>query len=142
MADVNSVVLVGRLTRDGELRMLPNGTAVCRLSIAVNRKVKKQDQWVDDASFFEVSLWGKQAEVLHKYLTKGRQVAVQGELRQDRWESNGEKRSKVEIHANYVQLLGGGDRNGSGPSSPSTSSSSYEAPPAPQHDDFEEDVPF
>lgn len=142
MADVNSVVLVGRLTRDGELRMLPNGTAVCRLSIAVNRKVKKQDQWVDDASFFEVSLWGKQAEVLHKYLTKGRQVAVQGELRQDRWESNGEKRSKVEIHANYVQLLGGGDRNGGGPSAPSTSSSSYEAPPAPQHDDFEEDVPF
>ncbi len=140
MADINQVILVGRLTRDGDLRVLNNGTHVCKLSIAVNRKVKKQDQWIDEASFFDASLWGKQAEVLSKYLTKGRQVAIQGELRQDRWESNGEKRSKVEIHANYVQLLGGNDRN----TVPAAPSSSYhdEAPSIPQGPDFEEDVPF
>jgi len=138
MADINHVVMVGRLTRDAELRMLNNGTAVCKMSIAVNRRAKKQDQWVDEASFFDVSLWGKQAEVLQKYLTKGRQVVIQGELRQERWESNGEKRSRIEIHANYVQLIGSGERNGSQSNMPP----SFEPPPITSGGDFEEDLPF
>lgn len=141
MADINHVVLVGRLTRDAELRVLSNGTQVCRLSLAVNRRVKKQEQWVDEASFFDVSVWGKQAEILNKYLTKGRQIAIQGELRQDRWETNGEKRSKVEVHAINVQLLGGNDRN-SGPTAGGDPSVNLEIPPGPQVNDFEEDVPF
>ncbi len=139
MADLNQVVLVGRLTRDAELRVLSTGTSVCKLSIAVNRRVKKGDQWIDEASFFDVSLWGKQGEALQKYLTKGKQIGVQGELRQDRWESNGEKRSKVEIHAENIQLLGGG---GSEKTGGNGGSGGYDAPPMPKHEDFEEDVPF
>lgn len=140
MTDLNHVVLIGRLTRDAELRVLNSGTAVCKMNIAVNRRVKRGDQWQDEGNFFDVSLWGKQAETLQKYLTKGKQVAIQGELRQDRWESsNGEKRSKVEIYANHVQLLGGFGERVQPSSAPSAS---YEAPPAPRQDDFEEDVPF
>lgn len=115
-ADINSVVLVGRCTRDAELRFTSSGTAICNFSIAVNRRVKKGDQWTDEASFFDLTLFAKTAENLNKYLTKGTQVAVKGELRQDRWEKDGQKFSKVTVGVEDVQLLGGG-RDG-GQSSP------------------------
>jgi len=107
--DLNRVVLIGRLTRDAELRQ--NGTTVSSFSIAVNRKKKQGDEWVDDVNFFDVCLFGKQAESLQKYLTKGKQIAIDGELKQDRWEKDGQNRSKVVVIANSVQLLGGGSGN-------------------------------
>jgi len=121
MADVNVVVLVGRLTRDAELKYTNSGMPISRFSLAVNRRRKQGDQWVDEASFFEVDYWGKGAEAVNQYMTKGKQVAVEGELRQDRWEQDGQSRSKVIINANSVQLLGGGqggnspDRGGASP---------------------------
>lgn len=108
MADVNVVVLVGRLTRDAELKYTNSGMPISHFSIAVNRKRKQGDQWVDEASFFEVDYWGKGAEAVNQYMIKGKQVAVEGELRQDRWEQDGQSRSKVIINAQNVQLLGGG----------------------------------
>lgn len=108
MADVNHAVLIGRLTRDAELKYTTAGQAVCKFSIAVNRRKKDGDNWVEEANFFDVVLWGKTGEAIGKYLTKGKQVAVEGELRQDRWEQDGQHRSKVEIMAGNVQLLGGG----------------------------------
>ena len=102
MADINNVVLVGRLTRDMELRQTSGGTSVGTFSLAVNRWNGKEEE----AGFFDVRLWGKQADSLSKYLTKGGQVAVIGELVQERWEKDGEKRSKVLVNANRVQLLG------------------------------------
>ena len=105
--DVNVVALVGRLTRDAELKYTGSGTAICNFAVAVNRRVKKGDQWADEASFFDLALWDKQAESLNKYLVKGLQVAVQGELRQDRWEKDGQKFSKVQVFVNSIQLLGG-----------------------------------
>ncbi|MGM0431226.1 MAG: single-stranded DNA-binding protein [Spirochaetota bacterium] len=104
--DLNSVVLIGRLTRDCELRYTNSGTAVCRISIAVNRRKRSGDSWEEEANFFDVTLWGKQGEALSNYLEKGKQIAVHGELRQNRWEQDGQKRSRVEIAANNVQLLG------------------------------------
>jgi single-strand DNA-binding protein len=104
--DINMVVIVGRLTRDAELRYTNSGTAVCRFSLAVNRRKRSGDSWEDEASFFDVVLWGKQGEAINTYLEKGKQVAVHGELRQNRWEQDGQKRSRVEIVANNVQLLG------------------------------------
>ncbi len=108
MADLNHVILIGRLTRDAELKYTANGQAVCKFAIAVNRRRKNGDQWVEEANFFDIVLWGRQGETLNQYLVKGKQIAVDGELRQDRWEQDGQNRSKVEIMANNVQLLGGG----------------------------------
>lgn len=108
MADVNHVVLIGRLTRDAELKYTSGGMAVCKFALAVNKRRKQGEQWVDEANFFDIVLWGRSGETLNQYLVKGKQVAVEGELHQNRWEQEGQSRSKVEIMANNVQLLGGG----------------------------------
>lgn len=108
MADLSVAVLVGRLTRDAELKYTNSGVPVTRFSVATSNRRKKGDQWVDEPSFWDVDLWGKQAESLNQYLTKGKLVAVEGNMRQDRWEQDGMTRSKVVINANTVQLLGGG----------------------------------
>ena len=149
MADLNHVVLIGRLTRDAELKYTANGQAVCKFSIAVNRRKKNGDQWEDEANFFDIVLWGKQGESLQNYLVKGKMIGVDGELRQDRWQQDGQNRSKIEIIANYIQLLGGsssdrGDRQQSSQNhSPSESSSYNQSSYAPPKDDgFTDDIPF
>ena len=135
MADINHVVLVGRLTRDAELKSIASGQAVCKFSIAVNRRRKNGDQWEDEPNFFDVVVWGRQGESLHQYLVKGKMICVDGELRQDRWQQDGQNRSKVEIVANYIQLLGGNP--GGGQSSTARNSGS-----APADDSFADDIPF
>jgi len=111
-ADLNHVILIGRLTRDAELKYTANGMAVCKFSLAVNRRKKQGDQWVEEGNFFDITLWGRSGEAINQYLIKGKQVAVEGELRQDRWEQDGQPRSKVAVVANNVQLLGGGSQGG------------------------------
>jgi single-strand DNA-binding protein len=154
--DINMVVIVGRLTRDAELRYTNSGTAVCRFSLAVNRRKRSGDSWEDEASFFDIALWGKQGEAINSYLEKGKQVAVHGELRQNRWEQDGQKRSRVEIVANNVQLLGspagggggqGSTRSQNGPSRGGQfnngNSKSADGPsnyPGPEQ--FDDDIPF
>jgi single-strand DNA-binding protein len=131
MADVNHVILIGRLTRDAELKYTAGGQAVCKFSLAVNRRRKSNDQWIEEANFFDVVLWGRSGEAINQYLVKGKQIAVEGELRQDRWEQDGQNRSKVEIMANNVQLLGGGGGNSGAAGGSAGSSGSYSnAPPA------------
>jgi single-strand DNA-binding protein len=149
MVDLNHVVLIGRLTRDSELKYTANGQAVCKFSIAVNRRKKNGDQWVDEPNFFDIVLWGRQGESLNQYLVKGKLVGVDGELRQDRWEQDGQNRSKVEIVANNIQLLGGapGASSFGGSSSFGGNSSSgparQDSPSAPAGDDgFADDIPF
>jgi single-strand DNA-binding protein len=123
MADINHVVIIGRLTRDAELKYTANGQAVAKFSIAVNRRKRQGDEWVDEANFFDIVLWGKQAEAIQPYLVKSKMVGIDGELRQDRWQQDGQNRSKVEIIANYVQMLGGGQRSDNSNSAPSASGS-------------------
>lgn len=116
MASINRVVLVGNLTRDPELRQTPNGTPVCDLGLAVNDRRKQGDEWVEKANFFDVTVWGAQAESCSRYLSKGRQVAIDGRLDHQTWESSvscescgsesAQKRSKVKIIAQNVQFLG------------------------------------
>ncbi len=125
MADINQVIIIGRLTRDAELKYTQGGLAIGNFSIAVNRRKKSGDQWVDEVSYFEVSLFGKQAETLNQYMMKGKQVAVHGELRQDRWEQDGQSRSKVVIVANNVQLLGGNQGGSNNGGSGSYSNNNY-----------------
>ncbi len=117
MADINHVVIVGRLTRDvgsdeRSFGYVNSGQARANVSLAVNRNRRSGDQWIEETSYFDVTIWGKTAENLKPYLTKGKQIAVEGYLRQDRWEKDGQKFSKVVIVATNVQLLGGRTDNG------------------------------
>ncbi len=141
MADINHVVLVGRLTRDAQLKYTNTGIAISTFSIAINRRVKQGDKWTDEAHFFDITLFGKQAEAVTQYLRKGTQVAVEGELRQDRWEQDGQKRSKIVIVANNIQLLGSrpaemGDKGAQGIEEALSSTENGSAGV------FEDDIPF
>jgi single-strand DNA-binding protein len=165
VADVNHVILIGRLTRDAELKYTSGGMAVCKFAIAVNKRRKQGEQWVDEANFFDIVLWGRSGESLNQYLIKGKQIAVEGELHQNRWEQDGQARSKIEIMANNVQLLGGnsggqgsGSGGFSGSSAPGVSSSGESAAPYQKRQpssasnssnmdesippDFPDDIPF
>jgi len=159
MADINHVVLVGRLTRDAELKYTAGGQAVCKFSVAINRRKKNGDQWEDEPNYFDVVLWGRQGESLNQYLLKGKSVGVEGELRQDRWQQDGQNRSKVEIVANNIQLLGGsggssyggnshgdsgsqGGNQGSSGTAGSWQKKGGENNPPPSDDSFTDDIPF
>ena len=108
MSSFNRVILMGNLTRDPEVRFAASGTAVVNIGLAVNRRVKKNDQWVEEASFFDAVIFGTRGEALAKYLGKGDPVLIEGELVQDRWETkDGDKRSKVVIHVNNFTFVGG-----------------------------------
>ena len=109
MSDVNHVVLIGRCVRDAALTYTSGGMAICKFAIAVNARVKQGDSWADEASFFDVTVFGKTAESINRYLVKGKQVAIEGRLKQDRWEKDGQNHSRVVINADNVQLLGGGE---------------------------------
>ncbi len=98
---MNSVNIIGNLCRDPEIRYLPNGTAVCNLSLAVNESYKEEKI----VSFFDVEAWSKIAESCHQYLSKGSKVGVSGALKQYRWEKDDQKRSKVMIRAIRVEFL-------------------------------------
>jgi len=140
--DINQVTLVGRLTRDPEIRYGQSGTAYCTLSVAVNRKAFREGA-EDEVYFFDVKTFGKSAEFCGQYLTKGRQVAVSGYLSQNRWEDqSGQKRSKVEVVADRVQFLGSGSGQGQGPAPASKPAS--EPPQTDYREDFPEDddIPF
>ena len=119
MASYNRVVLMGNLTRDVELRYLKTGTAVADISLAVNERIKKNEQWTEEAHFFDVTLWGRTAEIAGEYLTKGSSVLIDGRLRQERWEQDGQKRSKVKVTCEKMQMLGSksGSTGGSRPHS-------------------------
>lgn len=157
MTDLNHVVLIGRLTQDlgndeRSFGYLPNGQARANVSIAVNRSKKQGDEWINEVFYFEVAIFGKTAENLKPYLLKGKQIGVDGHLKQDRWkDQQGNNRSKISIVAENVQLLGGKNedttQNASGnyqqQSFTPKANTQYQTPPAPPSDDeFPEDIPF
>jgi single-strand DNA-binding protein len=158
MASYNRVILVGNLTRDPELRYIPSGTAVSDISLAVNERVKKGDQWVDEVSFIDVTLWGRTAEIANEYLSKGSPLLVEGRLRQERWEKDGQKHSKLKVTCDKMQMLGGRDGAGGGGGAPRGGgaarggrSGGNSGGDAPQYDDSEymptgppanDDIPF
>lgn len=140
MADVNHVILIGRLTRDAELKFTSGGMAVCKFAIAVGKRKKQGEQWVEETSFFDIVCWGKTGEALNQYLVKGKQVAIEGELHQNRWEQEGQSRSKVEVTANNIQLLGGGEKAQGQPTPQSRNSPKQSVNDTPP--DFDSDIPY
>lgn len=140
--DLNVVALVGRLTRDSESRFSGSGTQILSFSVAVGRRVKKGEQWTDETSFFDMAVFGKTAENMAKYLVKGQQVAIQGSLEQQRWEKDGAKMSKVSVHVDSIQLIGGKrDSSASGPQERNTDSSQHEVSSDPHAYD-DDPIPF
>ena len=120
MANVNKVILIGNLTRDPEVRHTPKGTAVGDIALAINRAYTAENgEKREDTTYVDVTLWGRTAEIAQQYLRKGRPVYIEGRLQMDTWEdkSTGQKRSKLKVVAEALQLLGGrsdGDSGGGG----------------------------
>lgn len=132
---MNRVVLVGNLTKDPEVRTTNSGSSLTKMRIAVNDRIKKGDVWEDYANFFDVVVFGKQAESCAQYLAKGKQIAVDGRLRWRSWENNeGQKRSAVEVIAENVLFLTPKDRDGA-----AAPNRSGDGGGAPAEDD---DIPF
>lgn len=123
MASYNRVVLVGNTTRDLELRYIPSGMAVCDMGLAVNdRRKDASGNWIEETTFVDVTLWGKTAQIAAEYAKKGTQVLIEGRLKLDTWETDGQKRSKLKVVGERLVLLGS---RGSGSSSGAARSGGY-----------------
>lgn len=148
----NKITIIGNLGRDPELRYTPQGTAVCDFSVAVNdRKRDKAGEWQDVTTWFKITFWGKQAENASKYLTKGRQVYIEGRLQVEEWtDRDGNNRHTLAVQGADIQFLGG-DGRGEGNEQSSTGESSYTSSSS-SNDDFsgqtsaaaasDDDIPF
>jgi single-strand DNA-binding protein len=164
MANLNKVMLIGRLTRDPEVRTFSNGGKVAKFGFAVNNRKKNQatGQWEDEPVFVDVEAFnrgesGKQADLVEQYLAKGRQVFIEGHLKLDQWtdKNDGQKRSRLVVVMDNMQFLeprqdggmgDGGSRPAARPMSAAPAQSSYEGerePDAPAHGAAaEDDIPF
>ena len=119
MANLNKVMLIGRLTRDPESRSVSSGNSVVSFGLAVNRVYTRRDsgERVEETCFVDVEAWGRTGETIHRYMRKGRQLFVEGRLKFDTWERDGQRRSKLSVVAESFQFIdsqGGGDREGGG----------------------------
>lgn len=153
MASFNKVILMGNLTRDPELRVPSStGNPLCNFGLAVNRRYRVNEEMREETTFVDLTAFGKQAEVIAKYCSKGSSILVEGRLKLDQWESqNGEKRSKLNVIVENFQFTGGrgeGSEGGGGGSSYESSSpprreSSGSSRREPEYDDAtDDDVPF
>lgn len=111
MASFNRVLLIGNLTRDPELRHTPQGKAVCEFTLAVNGMSRPEGE--KNVDYFPITAWEKRAEVCSKHLRKGSLIHVEGRLKQERWESEGEHRSRLSVVATSVTFLPSGTKEGS-----------------------------
>jgi single-strand DNA-binding protein len=147
MASYNRVILVGNLTRDVEVKYTANQTAVTDIGLAVNdRRKTATGEWVDEPTFLDVTLWGRTAEIASQYLSKGSSVLIEGRLRLDTWESEGQKRSKLRVVGDRMQMLGSRPSGSSAPEFAAAAAvqhaqpngSREPAPPGPPDDE----IPF
>ena len=131
MANLNKVMLIGNLTRDPDVRYTPKGTAVTEIGLAVNRNFTTDDgERREDTTFVDVTVWGRQAEVIGQYMKKGRPIFIEGRLQLDTWDDKetGAKRSKLRVVAESFQFLGGREDNQQG--SDGGGGSGYQQPAA------------
>lgn len=115
MASFNKVILMGNLTRDPEMRVTPNGHTICKLGLAVSRTYStREGERREETTFVDIDAFGKQAEVIAKYMRKGRPIMLEGRLKFDQWESDGQKRSKLGVILENFQFVGGPREEGEG----------------------------
>ncbi len=118
MASYNRVILMGNLTRDVVLRYTPAGTPVTEVGLAVNDRRKGQNgEWIDETTFVDVTFWGRTAEVAAEYLSKGSPVFIEGRLKLDTWEKEGQKNYKLRVVCDRMQLIGAKGEGGGAPRS-------------------------
>ncbi len=147
MASMNKVFLIGNLTRDPEVRYLPSGAAVADLRLAVNRKYKtQQGEDKEETCFVAVSAWGRQAETCGQYLSKGSPILVEGRLRYEEWEKDGQKNNRLTVTAERVQFMGSPRRGAVSGDAPDTGEHRPASEPAgggsaPDSGD-DDDLPF
>lgn len=136
--DTNLVIISGRLTRDPSLRFIPSGTAVAESAIAVNHYFKKKNgDEVKDVTFINIELWAQSAERFTETMVKGDRILVKGELRQEKWEKDGQKRETFKVKVSEFAKLEGGNSNGY------TNSTKAYSPPEPAADDSDlDEIPF
>ena len=157
MANLNKVMLIGRLTRDPETRHTAGGNSVTNFGLAINRSYRKKDsdELVEETTFVDVEAWGKTGETFARYMKKGSQAYVEGRLKLDSWEKDGQKRSKLLIVMEEFQFLdsrnGGGGSNGGGqapsaerrrPAPATKPAGGGEATPQDDYSQFDSDIPF
>jgi single-strand DNA-binding protein len=122
MANYNRVILLGNITRDIDLKYTQSGLAVTELGLAVKDRRKSQSgEWIEETTFVDVTLWGRTAEVASEYLSKGSPILIEGRLKLDTWETDGQKRSKLRVVGERMQMLGtrgGGGGSASGQERP------------------------
>ena len=149
MASFNKVILVGNLTRDPQVKYTTGGTAVTEIGLAVNRRWldKQSNQWKDETTFVDVTLWGRTAEIAGEYLAKGRPVLIEGRLQLDTWDDreSGQKRSKLRVVGENMTMLGsrsdgpgggGPGGGGGGAGRPQASNAPRSSNAAPPDNDF------
>lgn len=140
MASFNKVILVGNLTRDVEVKFTQGGTAVAEVGLAVNDKRKDaKGEWIEETTFVDVTFWGRTAEIAGEYLGKGSSVLIEGRLKLDSWEKDGQKRSKLRVVAEGMKMLDKreGDGGGRRPAQTRTNQGRQNPPP----DDGNQDDP-
>ncbi|TFH15984.1 MAG: single-stranded DNA-binding protein [Lentisphaerales bacterium] len=149
MASLNKVFLIGNLTKDPELRHTPSGASVADLRLAVNRRFKGTDgSFKDETCFVSVTAWGRQAETSQEYLSKGSPVLIEGRLKYDEWEKDGQKHSRVGVVAERVQFMGKPRQSGEQADGPASIQGSRPASdagadgPGPGSGGDDEDLPF
>jgi single-strand DNA-binding protein len=167
MSSFNKVMIMGNVTRDIEVRYTPKGTAVTDIGVACNRRVKQGEEWVDETTFVDVTLWGRTAELAGQYLAKGRGVFIEGRLQLDTWQDSqtGKQRSRLKVVGENMQFVGGGGGGGQQqqrppqgapqqqPQAAASPQQQYQAPPQqqqgaspanpmPQFEDDDDDIPF
>ena len=146
MADYNLVVIVGRLSRDPELKYTPKGSAVARIGMAINRTWKSETgEQREEVTFVDVEAWGRQAETASQYLTRGRPVYIEGRLRVEEWtDRDGKPRHTLEVHATDMQFIGGGaGARDEGGTPPAKAAAAAGREPAPEATDLnDDDIPF
>jgi single-strand DNA-binding protein len=132
MASYNKVILMGNLTRDPQLKYLPSQTAVVDFGVACNRRYKTQSgEQKEEVTFVDCSAFGRTAEVINQYFTKGKPIFIEGRLRYEQWEDKqgGGKRSRLSVHIDNFQFVGGKDGPGGGGGGPDSGGYGDEAPP-------------
>ena len=143
MNNLNRVIINGNLTTDCKLERGKSGTAYGGFCIAVNSSEKKDGEWVDSVSYFEVKAFGKLFESQHPYLNKGANVTVEGKLKQENWQTkDGEKRHKIVIQSDTLYLGSKKKEGGSGAPKFEPANNSEPENQMPPSDDFQQDFPF
>lgn len=143
--DMNLIAIVGNLVQDAELKTVGNGFDICNMGVANNYIQRKNDSYEQNVNFFDCRILGKQATALSQYLKKGTKVAITGKLRQERWEKDGKKNSKVYVLVDEIQFVGGRPQQESGQGN---YGSQNQQAPSPQNqqgnmpDSFPEDMFF